>query len=73
MSEGPDEGLDPNEGVDPFDPSVVGGVQLIVLMRIYDVVMAIYTDIDKEGAKKLYDLHAQGKVLGSEPSLDLSE
>lgn len=60
------------EGLDPFHPEVVPGVSLIVLMRIYDVLMATYTNLDPEGANKLYELHAAGKIVGSMPIIDMS-
>jgi hypothetical protein len=61
------------EGIDPFDPDVAPAVQLIVQMRIYDVLMAILTNLDKEAAANLYTLHSGGKVMGSLPWIDLSE
>lgn len=59
--------------IDPFSPEAVPGVSLVVNMRIYDVLMAIYTHLDEEGAQQLYDLHSEGKVLGSLPYLNLTE
>lgn len=60
-----------SEQLDPFDPSNVGAVQLIVLMRIYDVLMAQLTLSDQEMAANLLELHAKGQILGPLPSLDL--
>lgn len=48
--------------------------QLIVQMRIYDVLMAIYTEMTADGtgasakARKLLEAHAQGKILTPMPS-----
>lgn len=58
---------------DPFDPSVTPAVSMIIQMRIYDVLMAIYTKMDTEGAAQLHNLHSRGKVLGALPWIDLSE
>jgi hypothetical protein len=59
-----------DQTTDPFSPDNVGKVQLIVLMRIYDVLMAIYNDTDKDAAGRLHDLHAAGGILGSLPYFD---
>lgn len=52
---------------DAFSPTNAPGVNLIVNMRIYDVLMAIYTHLDKEGATDLLKLHQSGVVLSSAP------
>jgi len=67
-SEGPVE-----ENIDAFGPEVAPGLTLVTLMRIYDVLMAQYRLSSPEGAKRLHDLHAEGKILGSLPYLDLGE
>lgn len=49
--------------------------QLLVSMRIYDVLLAIYTEIT-EGSSKADDLmalHAQGKLLGPLPALNVED
>lgn len=61
------------EDNDPFSPNNVGKVQLIVLMRIYDVLMAQLGKDHPEAAEALNDIHSNGKILGSLPYLDLSE
>lgn len=63
----------PEEGTyDPFSPEHAPGLSLIVLMRIYDVQMALLRAQNKEAANTLHDLHSQGKILGSLPVLDLN-
>ena len=42
--------------------------QLIVSMRIYDTLMTILTGQDEQLARKLQDLHAQGKLLFDSPT-----
>lgn len=56
---------------DPFDPETTPAVQLIVQMRIYDVLMAIYSHLNVEGAEELHELHVQGGIMGSLPYLNL--
>lgn len=60
-------------GFDPFAPQNAPGLSLIVLMRIYDVMLAQFREENPEGAKRLRELHAQGKILGPLPSIDLDE
>lgn len=52
---------------DPFSPDNVQQVQLIVQMRLYDVTMALLTEINSEVAYDLYEAHKQGKILGFPP------
>lgn len=59
------------DGEDPFAPGNVEAFQLITLMRVYDVLLGIYTHLDGDRAVALMELHAQGKVLGSLPNLNL--
>ena len=61
---------------DPFHPDNVAKVQLIVLMRIYDVQMAILANLNEDGEKASEYIHQQhqlGKIVGSLPWLDLSD
>lgn len=53
---------------DPFSAQGAPGVQLIVQMRIYDVLLGIYTHLDPEKAEKLADVHRSGAVLLSSPN-----
>jgi hypothetical protein len=71
-----DEPVDENpdvssENLDPFDPVNVGKVQLIVQMRIYDVLLAILSETNDAKAEALVELHSQGRVVGPLPILDL--
>lgn len=63
----------PVEDNNPFSDTNVKQVQLVVLMRIYDVLMALLQESDAELAGQLHALHEQGKILGSLPWLDLSQ
>lgn len=58
-------------GADPFDPTVAPGVQIIIQMRIYDVLMAILQDANPEAAARLHQIHSEGKVLGALPWIDM--
>lgn len=60
--------MDENEALDPFAPENIHQVQLIVQLRIYDVLMALLTNIDKEAAAGLLELHSQGNIIGTAPS-----
>lgn len=51
---------------DPFGNDVQQA-QLIVLMKIYDVLMAIFTDSNPEAAEALDEAHAKGIVVGLTP------
>lgn len=62
--------------LDPFDEQNVKQVQLIVQMRTYDALMAILANLNEDGAaaaEVLHNLHAQGKIVGSLPVIDLTE
>jgi hypothetical protein len=67
MSEAPVE-----KNNDPFTPENAPAVQLIVLMRIYDVLLGLFAEANKEHADKLVELHNNGGVLGPLPWLDLT-
>jgi hypothetical protein len=58
---------------DPFSPENVDGVQAIILMRIYDVLLGLYREQNAEYAERLVELHEAGKIMGPLPWLDLSE
>lgn len=59
------------ENTDPFSLQYAPGLSLIILMRIYDVVMAQYREVDPEKAKLLLKYHAEGKIVGPMPYLDM--
>jgi hypothetical protein len=46
-------------------------LSLVVQMRIYDVLMALLNEQNEEVATRLYELHSDGKVLGSLPWLNI--
>jgi hypothetical protein len=56
---------------DAFSPENSQKLQLVVQMRIYDVLMALLNESSPDVAEKLYHLHSDGKVLGSLPWLNM--
>jgi len=62
----------PVEDLNPFSPNNAPGLTLVVLMRVYDVGMALLNEQNSEAARKLHELHSEGKILGSEPYIDLT-
>jgi hypothetical protein len=56
----------------PFGPEEAPGIALVVNMRIYDVLMAIYTKLDPDGAADLMEIHTKGGIIGSLPLFDPS-
>lgn len=48
---------------DPFNAANAPGINLIVSMRLYDVAMGIYTEMNPERAAVLEELHAAGGIL----------
>lgn len=54
----------------PFGPEEAPGIGLVVNMRIYDVLMAIYTELNRDGAAELMDIHTKGGIIGSLPLFD---
>ena len=61
------------EDSDPFGPKNVAKVQLIVLMRIYDVLHGILATGNEELSNIILATHDAGKVMGPLPWLDLTE
>lgn len=55
---------------DPFSAENAPGVSLIVLLRIYDLLGAILTNLDHEQATALLEMHKQGRVFLDYPWLD---
>lgn len=63
-----------NEGyTDPFDAETAPGLSLIVLMRIYDVQMAMLAKTDPEAAAALYEAHSKGAIIGPLPAINIGE
>lgn len=56
---------------DPFDAETAPGLSLIVLMRIYDVQMALLAKTDPDAAEALYEAHAKGHIIGPLPAIDM--
>jgi len=54
----------------PFSAEEAPGIALVINMRIYDVLMAIYTNMNPEGAQQLMDIHTKGGIIGSLPLFD---
>lgn len=62
-----------NETNDPFDYKNAPGIQLIVLLRIYDLLAGIYSELDNEKAAGILDLHSKGKLFLPLPYIDIEE
>lgn len=46
-------------------------ITVITLMRIYDMLGAILTHLDEDAADAILEQHANGKLVGPLPSLDI--
>lgn len=57
----------------PFDPSNAAAWQLIVQMRIYDVLMGIMSHLDTETADIIYDAHQAGRLVSEPPKFGVAE
>lgn len=55
-----------------FEPMTTEEAHLITLMRIYDVLLGIYTNMDEVKAEALMELHGLGRLLGPIPAFDLA-
>lgn len=64
---------EPTGEADPFGPELAPGLSLIVLMRLYDVGLALLTEMNRESASFLINKHAESKILGPLPGLNMSE
>ncbi len=66
----PDETEDAQDdgSADPWAPENIQIVQTIILMRIYDALMALLNDNNPSEADRLDDLHSAGKIYGPFPS-----
>lgn len=56
---------------DPFSTENAPKVSLVVQMRMYDALMALLSVQDPEMAAKLHEVHANGKIVGALPYLDM--
>lgn len=59
-----------DEDFDPFSPQNIPVLSFITLQRIYDALMLSNVLKDFDATKKLHELHAQGKLLGTSPNWD---
>lgn len=64
---------EPRASTNPFESEEAIAASLIVQMRIYDVLLAMLTKVDEGAANKLIDLHANGKILGPLPYLNMGD
>ena len=57
------------EDIDAWDhPRNLPIVQAVIQMRLYDALMGVLTYLDREGAQKLINAHAAGKIVGPFPA-----
>lgn len=69
--ENPPEAVEPPEDNDPFSPRNVHTVNAILLMRIYDVLMALLNDQNEDMANYLTAEHEAGRIILSFPKLTM--
>lgn len=53
---------------DPFSQENAPMMNFIMQARIYDVLMALLTEENKDLAKQLLELHANGAIMGPSPA-----
>lgn len=61
-----------NQGLEDFEPMTTEEATLVTLMRIYDVLLGMYSNMDEVKAEALMELHALGQLLGPVPAFDLA-
>lgn len=61
---------DADEEQDPFSPHNLAISQFILSARIYDVLMALLMEQNREVAKDILELHAGGNLIGPQPSFN---
>lgn len=73
MSDDPQVSDDKMAGNDLEDikPMSNEEAHLVTLMRIYDVLLGIYNDMDSVKAEALMDIHADGKLMGPVPYFNI--
>lgn len=59
-----------DDDFDPFAPENIPVLQFISLQRIYDALMLSNVLADFDATKRLHELHASGKLLGTSPNWD---
>lgn len=57
------------EPANPFSAEVAPGGSFLVLMRVYDVLMSIYAELNQEDCEKLAALHDKGGLMLDFPHL----
>lgn len=62
-----------DQAMDPFSRDNAPKLNLIVNMRIYDALMALLNHFNHDAALALHEKHADGKVIGSLPWLNIEE
>ena len=67
LTTGPSEST---ESTDPFGPEAAPGLQLIMLMRIYDVLMGLYMEAAPERAEDLLNAHLEGFIVSPAPAFN---
>lgn len=58
---------------DPFSPNNAPGLSLIVLMRLYDVQMALLSVTAPDKAAALHEAHLAGQVVGAPPAFAMPD
>lgn len=58
---------------DPFSPNNAPGLSLIVLMRLYDVQMALLSEVSPEKAEALHQAHLAGQIKGAPPAFTMPD
>ena len=61
------------EVLDPLSPEYAPGLSLVVLMRIYEVQLAILREANPEVAERLLNLHAEGRISTPMPYVDANQ
>lgn len=57
--------------LDAVEQMTTEEAQLITSMRIYDVLLGMYTEMSPEKAEVLMDIHAEGRLVGPVPLINL--
>lgn len=57
-----------SEAYDPLSPGAAPGINLVISLRIYDVLMAILGELNEDARTALNQAHSEGLLLGSVPA-----
>lgn len=66
INTGPEHGTSTED--DPFSFENMPMMNFIMQARIYDVLMALLTEANKDLARQLLELHASGAMMGPSPA-----